>query len=105
VFINKGILVEDKLQGKELKEIQRCCVFLYTTESFLYQLVNSTLRTDDCSKIDTLGAYCYLLWYYLYTGDERKRTLYRVTTLTNINRPKEPMSHGWHLLQRQKIVK
>ncbi len=50
-----------KVKDKELQEIERCCVFLYTAESFLYQLVNSTLRATDCDKIDTLGAYCYLL--------------------------------------------
>lgn len=99
-FVNSGILAEAKLQGKEfdgqkiydklmsvknkgIQEVQRCCVFLYTVESFLYHLVNFTLRTNDNRKIDTLGAYCHLLWYYLYTGDEKKRILYRGSTLSN----------------------
>jgi hypothetical protein len=30
-------------------------------ETFLYKLVFSTLRSDNRSKIDSLGAFCYLL--------------------------------------------
>lgn len=94
MFINTGILAESELINKKfdgqsianelmqqkysgIEVVQRCCVRLYTAESFLYKLVNSTLRTDDRSKLDTLGAYCFMLWYYLYSGSEKKLTLYR----------------------------
>ncbi|CAF3928368.1 unnamed protein product [Rotaria sp. Silwood1] len=43
------------------KEINKCCVRLYTHESFLYILLNKTLREDDMSKVDTLGPFAYLL--------------------------------------------
>ncbi|CAF1351228.1 unnamed protein product [Adineta steineri] len=74
-----GILKEGKLLNQEfdaqrmaeqlrscLKEwhVKECAVRLYSAESFLYKLINSTLRTEDWSKIDTLGPFCYLLWLH-----------------------------------------
>jgi hypothetical protein len=52
-----------KYKHKEQGEICKNCLSLYTRESFLYKLVNKTLREDDRTKIDTLGAFCYLLFY------------------------------------------
>ncbi|CAF3278902.1 unnamed protein product [Rotaria sp. Silwood2] len=49
------------VKNKAQDEIIACAVRLYSAETFLYKLVNATLRADDRSKIDTLGAYCYLL--------------------------------------------
>ena len=42
-----------------------CAARLYTAESFLYKLVNSSLRSNDMSKMDTLGPFCYLLYHRL----------------------------------------
>ncbi|CAF1222715.1 unnamed protein product [Didymodactylos carnosus] len=51
--------------GKSSIEILQCCVHLYTRESFLYKLVNKTLREEDTTKIDTLAPFCALLAAYL----------------------------------------
>ena len=63
-----GILYEGKLLHKEFDAEQianelrsstgrppilKCAARLYTLETFLYKLVNLTLRNDDRSKIDT----------------------------------------------------
>jgi hypothetical protein len=45
--------------------VKKCAAHLYSCDSFLYKLVNSTLRNNDLSKIDTLGPFCYLLSKYL----------------------------------------
>lgn len=68
---------------KSREELARCATRLYSAESFLYKLVNSTLRSNDMSKVDTLGPFCCLLYQHL--SDNRSRndhTLYRGVTLT-----------------------
>lgn len=42
-------------------ELLQVCVKLYTKESFLYPLINKTLREKDFSKLSTFGPYAYLL--------------------------------------------
>ena len=62
------ILLEKK--GKGIEEVWRCCVYLYSLESFLYKTLNATMRLvgseDDekvwRSKVRTLGPFCLLLW-------------------------------------------
>ncbi|CAF1496796.1 unnamed protein product [Adineta steineri] len=71
-----------ELQDQRIGQIQIGCFRLYTAESFLYKLINKTLREDDRSKTETLGAFCYLLaesylFKNLYDG-----LLYRGVTLT-----------------------
>lgn len=71
-----------KCRGEE--EIGRCIVRLYSAESFLYKLVNATLRNDDRSKMDTLGPFCWLLFKHIKGGkDSIKTDLYRGATLTD----------------------
>jgi len=75
-------LIRVKNRGKN--EINTSCARLYSAESFLYKLVNSTLRADDRSKIDTLGAYCWLLDKELtQMGDFGDRTVYRGANLSD----------------------
>ncbi|CAF1109342.1 unnamed protein product [Didymodactylos carnosus] len=96
-----GILCEGKLLNQEFnaqqladrlmevknnkcKEIRECAARLYSAESFLYKLINTVLRADDKSKVDTLGAYCYLLDDYLMnSNDHGELTVYRGCTLTD----------------------
>lgn len=70
---------------KDQEEILKCAIHLYTRDSFLYKLVNSTLRNDDLTKIDTLGPFCYLLREHLFYADKSKEklTVYRGTNLTD----------------------
>jgi hypothetical protein len=70
---------------KDEREILECAVWLYTRDSFLYRLVNSTLRNDDLTKVDTLGPFCYLLREHLFYADKSKEklTVYRGCTLTD----------------------
>ncbi len=61
-------LLERKNKGVE--EVWRCCAYLYSLESFLYQTLNAAMRLvgnkDDeqvwRSKVRTLGPFCLLLW-------------------------------------------
>ena len=60
-----------------------CAARLYTAESFLYKLVNSSLRNNDMTKIDSLGPFCYLLYHRLRLDRVRgDQTLYRGMELT-----------------------
>jgi hypothetical protein len=53
-------------------------------ESFLYKLINITLRNEDYSKLDTLGPYCWMLWCYINTNTKfTEFTVYRGCTLTD----------------------
>lgn len=50
------------VKGKPKAERESCIIYIYTFESFLYRLVNRTLRENDHSKLDTLGAFCQILF-------------------------------------------
>ncbi|CAF3293836.1 unnamed protein product [Rotaria sp. Silwood2] len=54
-------MAEQLRSCKHDKEIGQCVARLYSASSFLSELVNSTLRNDDMSKLDTLGPFCWLL--------------------------------------------
>lgn len=94
-----GILKEGELLGQDFvaarmseqlrnctndEEILACVARLYSAESFLYKLLNSTLRDKDMSKLDTLGPFCVLLWLRLRSNeDKRDQLLYRGMKLTD----------------------
>ncbi|CAF3299351.1 unnamed protein product [Rotaria sp. Silwood2] len=63
-----------KFENSTEEEINECCVRLYTHESFLYKLLNKTLREDDMSKVDTLGSFAYLLYM---SSSNLKKHLYQ----------------------------
>src|SRR4051794_13983238 len=54
---------------ESFENICRACIRLYTMESFLYRLVNMTLRDNDLSKVDTLGPFCYLLFQFYFAQE------------------------------------
>jgi hypothetical protein len=62
------MLIEQKY--KKIEDVWKCCVYIYTLESFLYKILNRTMRLignkeDEQnwqSKIHTLGPFCLLLW-------------------------------------------
>ena len=99
IFLFLGILIEGRLLDKEfdaqqmVKQLQIChnrldsleCVArLYSSNSFLYKLVNLTLRDDDRTKIDTLGPFCYLLQLHSHSTEHlNQKIVYRGMTLTN----------------------
>ena len=62
---------------RETKNLN-CAARLYTANSFMYRLVNGALRSNDMSKIDTLGPFCYLLYHRLRLDRTRgDQILYR----------------------------
>jgi len=66
------------------QETEECAAQLYSAESFLYKLVNSTLRSEDLTKLDTLGPFCWLLHGYVYSGDDcLTKAVYRGTILSD----------------------
>ncbi len=86
--INEARLICDQLcnvKDKSEDEILEQSTRLYTAETFLYKLVNTTLRNEDMSKIDTLGAYCFLLQGHLWcSGNDREAiTVYRGTNMSD----------------------
>ena len=74
------------VKNKSKEEIHERCARLYSAESFLYKLVNAALRNEeDTSKVDTLGAYCWLLNEHLANPRSKKvpEIVYRGTNLTD----------------------
>jgi hypothetical protein len=68
------------------EEIFACAARLYAAQSFLWKLVNSTLRNNDTTKLETLGAYCYLLnWHLVRNNYGEEILLFRGMTLTDDN--------------------
>jgi hypothetical protein len=51
------------MKGKPIFEVEKCIISLYTHESFLYRLINTTLRENDLSKLNNLGAFSQLLFH------------------------------------------
>jgi len=60
--------LEDSI-SQNPRYIFRECIYLYTDDNkyglSLYTVVNRALREIDCSKVETLGPYCYLLNFAL----------------------------------------
>lgn len=58
--------VERDTEGQDskarIKALQNCCAKLYTKDCYIYPVVNTTLRNDDQTKLDTVGPFCYLLF-------------------------------------------
>ena len=64
-------------------EILECAARIYSSGSFLYKLLNETLRDVNMSKLDTLGPFSFLLWRYINSNEETcEHLLYRGTSLT-----------------------
>ena len=85
-----NILMEKK--NAEIKEVWKCCARLYSLESFLYKILNETMRLIGSeeheeiwrNRVRTLGPFCLLLWDNPF-GDkttERGTLLYRGATLS-----------------------
>lgn len=84
---------EEELQQvrnvKDLATIQEVCLKLYTEDSFLYHVINETLRDNNRSKFETLGPFCYLLYNYSGSSSNKqgklpqKIVLYRGEPLTH----------------------
>ena len=64
-------LMGTRLRNVDMKseeEIYACCVHLYTLNSFLFRLINLSLRNEDRNKIDTRGPYCFILSWGFYNS-------------------------------------
>ncbi|CAF3685351.1 unnamed protein product [Rotaria sordida] len=48
-----------------MKFLCECCAKIYTYECFLYKVLNTTLRKNNFSKLETLGPYCFLLYNHI----------------------------------------
>ncbi|CAF4169281.1 unnamed protein product [Rotaria sordida] len=84
----------EKVKDKTKTEIGKCCIYLYSLESFLYKILNQTMRLIGDknheniwqNKIETLGPFAFLLYYYLSFENLNHRThttVYRGAQLTN----------------------
>ncbi|CAF1666351.1 unnamed protein product [Rotaria magnacalcarata] len=54
-----------KSEDKRMKQLEEACAKLYTKTSFLFEVVNRTLRDSDRSKLTSLGPYCFLVYNYI----------------------------------------
>lgn len=72
--------------GHTEREIFACAARLYSSDKFLFKLINSVLRCLDVSntKVHTLGPFCWLLVNYLSKEKPKESfTVYRGGTLTD----------------------
>ncbi|CAF3711321.1 unnamed protein product [Rotaria socialis] len=76
------------MQEKSVNEILKRCIYLYTKESYLYQLINTVLLENDKTKMDTVAPFCYFLTEAIWsdTLDDEKfhGTVYRAMRLDRI---------------------
>jgi hypothetical protein len=79
-------------QKSSIEEVWRCCAYLYSMDSFLYQKLNETMRLIGSeeheqvwrSKIRTLGPFCLLLWDDPFSNKlNTGKLLYRGAKLTD----------------------
>lgn len=72
--------VAEKLRqctGRSRRQASEFCVYLYTKDSFLYDVLNTALRKSDISKVDTLGPIAFLISNYSHACNEFVGTVYR----------------------------
>ncbi|CAF1217834.1 unnamed protein product [Adineta ricciae] len=55
---------------EERSKMIEYCVRLYTADTWIYRLVNSTLRENDMSKVDTLGPFCCFIRNFLHASQK-----------------------------------
>jgi hypothetical protein len=60
---------------KELSLIQEVCIRFYTEDSFFDRIVNETLRNNNRTKFETLGPFCYLLYNYAGSSNNKQGKL------------------------------
>ncbi|UJR18828.1 hypothetical protein I4U23_021956 [Adineta vaga] len=70
-----------EIKNKSLSHIGKYCIYIYTVECFLYRILNYVLRSEDHSKLRTLGPYCFLLqnslWNCRETNKQTQQRVYR----------------------------
>ncbi|CAF1227647.1 unnamed protein product [Didymodactylos carnosus] len=67
--------------AEKLFIIQEVCIQLYTKESFLFRIINETLRDNNRDKFETLGPFCFLLYTYTHSPKNKQGKLPKQTTL------------------------
>jgi hypothetical protein len=82
-----------KTRDAGMKEVWKCCAYLYSMESFLYKKLNEIMRLigdeeheqEWRNNVRTLGPFCLLLWDnpFEYKTTERGTILYRGANLTD----------------------
>lgn len=85
--ITEAAYMAEKLRSCWLRtnskvEVLKCCVGFYTSNSFLYEALNTALRKCDNSKIETFGPLAYLLHEYSRMDKGFSGIVYRGLNLT-----------------------
>ena len=85
---NKLLAMKDRTE----REILKCCVYLYTLESFLYRLMNRVLRENDKTKMDTVAPFCYFLTEAIWSDTLADERFYGIV-YRGIRVPRETICH------------
>ncbi|CAF1131081.1 unnamed protein product [Adineta steineri] len=116
-IIEEGIKIDKKYEALELarrlreqknrgiEEVWKCCAYLYTLESFLYEKLHEVMVSVGDknkeqfwrSKLGTLGPFCLLLWDDpINTKLTTRKTLYHAAKLepNEIDKYKDMMKDG-----------
>lgn len=73
-YLASKIRQHNSASRRKLSEI---CIYFYTKDSFLYNTLNSAVRTEDHSKLETMGPMCYLIHNYGRFVQDYFGTVYR----------------------------
>jgi hypothetical protein len=57
--------VKTKSECERIEHLSKCCVKQYTKESFVFRVINETLRDNNLDKLNTIGPLCYLIFNYI----------------------------------------
>lgn len=69
--------IHGKKEEKKIQDLKVCCAKLYTKECYIFRAVNTALRDNDRSKLETLGPYCYLVYNYIGRDDNNLSIYHR----------------------------
>lgn len=53
-------------------QVTKAIMYLYSMETFIYTAINRASRTQDESKVRTLGPYAVLLAHIVYGAEEKR---------------------------------
>ena len=69
---SSGYKIDEHLLCNSDHKVTKTIVYIYSMESFVYRILNSSSRNQDMSKVSTMGPFAVLLTQIVYGCEERR---------------------------------
>lgn len=83
--LTNDVEIDEYMLNDANNEVTTSIMYLYSMETFIYTAINRASRTQDESKVRTLGPYAVLLAHIVY-GAEEKRERVRSSSVVSSRR-------------------